>query len=103
MLIRTTALVSEGLRYASTWALCHYMASPDLSYFQILGPDAVAFRKHIDQLGKPIYLIAGAVSKSGLGSFADKKPWPGKTSIWLCQNGACLAPVSRVEDLQLTL
>lgn len=95
-----TQVESSFIRYPSgysQWMLLHQYFSEPFYEVAIVGLEALAFKKQLQAQYLPNVIFCGSETDSNLEVLKGKYQ-PGKTLIYVCQNGACLKPNMSVEE-----
>lgn len=93
MLARVKKLVITQPQYLSNWAsIFSYRVKPTAE-IAIVGPQAEAFRRTIEQYSYPNKVLTGTTTESELPLLENREAINGETTIYVCYDKACHLPV----------
>lgn len=98
MLSRVAKLVISDPNYMANWAGLFACRTQPTAEVAIVGPQAEAFRKEIEQHYYPNRVLTGTTTTSDLPLLEDREAIDGKTTVYVCYNRTCLLPVFSVVD-----
>lgn len=91
-------LIGQEVYYLANWAVASLQLSYPIFEIAIAGPQAQAYRKHLDQQHYPNKVMVGTIGPSNLELLEDRGAIDGKTAIYICQNKTCQLPLTEVND-----
>ncbi|WP_229311436.1 thioredoxin domain-containing protein [Larkinella rosea] len=98
MLGRVQPLLEQNADYLTHWAALYALRVKPTVEIAIVGPEAEAFRRDIDQRFFPNKVLAGTETTSNLPLLENRTTINGETAIYVCYNRTCQLPVTTVEE-----
>lgn len=98
ILAQVLPLITQEPEYMSNWALLAMELSQPFAEVVIVGPDALAMAKTLNQMYLPNKVITGTREETDLVPFEYKTTLDGQTTIYVCYNKACKLPVTSSEE-----
>ncbi|BAX81246.1 thioredoxin [Labilibaculum antarcticum] len=98
MLANVKPRLEKSISYHSNWGQLYFWLVNPLIEIVVVGEDAIAQKRKIEELFLPNVLISGSKSESILPLLQNRYV-NGQTTFYLCKNHTCKLPVSNVNDL----
>ncbi|MCG8475796.1 MAG: thioredoxin domain-containing protein [Cytophagales bacterium] len=98
MLRKICPMVLEEAQYLSCWAKTLISLNPPNYTIIAVGEKAPEFVRKIYAKFLPNVMAAGSIKPEKSGLLAGKNPADGKTTLYVCNENACLPPVFSVEE-----
>ncbi|MDX2197030.1 MAG: thioredoxin domain-containing protein [Cytophagales bacterium] len=100
MVHRVANMVAKEPYYMSKWGVLLVQMAKPLYEVCIIGNDASQVARHIDKLALPNIMIMGSKSTgSTLPLLQSKTMLNGATTIYICQNKTCEAPLTSIDEV----
>ncbi|MFA9372442.1 MAG: thioredoxin domain-containing protein [Labilibaculum antarcticum] len=98
MLANVKPRLEKVISYHSNWGQLYFWLANPLIEIVVVGEDAIAQKRKIEELFLPNVLISGSKTESNLPLLQNRYV-NGQTTFYLCKNHTCKLPVSNVNDL----
>lgn len=98
LLARVRPLVEKEPGFLANWAALYEELLTEGAEIAIVGPEADAFRREIGRHFLPGAVLCGTTGTSELPLLRGRLAVEGRTSIYVCFEGACQRPVFSVEE-----
>lgn len=98
-LLSLETTIQKSQRYYSNWLELALLVQNGLKEISIVGENCHQFREEMQKHYLPNVVYLGAKESSNLESLSMKIPENSETTLYLCENQVCLAPVSTVEEM----
>lgn len=98
MLANVKPRLEKVISYHSNWGQLYFWLANPLIEIVVVGEDAVAQKRKIEELFLPNVLISGSKTESNLPLLQNRYV-NGQTTFYLCINHTCKLPVTNVDDL----
>ena len=103
MLAQVKALAVKEPQHLSHWASLYAAQLRPGPEIAIVGPDADEFRQELNRGFLHDTVLAGSETGSSLPLLQHRPPQAGHTTLYVCRNYTCLAPVQSVAEARLLL
>jgi uncharacterized protein YyaL (SSP411 family) len=98
MILSLGHLTRSEPNYMSNWAIAYLELKKNMAEVVIVGNDAETLREKFHKSFQPFSLIMGGAQESTLPLLEGKRPIAGRSTLYICFNKTCKAPVHTVEE-----
>jgi uncharacterized protein len=98
MVSHIAASINHTPLYLSNWAVLYMLQQKPMVVVAIVGPACKAWTQAMRQHYPIGILFVGTVGESSLPLLTNKKRMGHKTTIYVCHQGICQAPMHSVEE-----